>query len=211
MRQEMDQGNLVSSVKIDKLMWAVYPHGVFPWTATFHWALNPRFKDTIPCMHGLVLNIPFIRDMAGWCGTTSVSEADMTAALDKTGRIMMCPDGIAGMAMKGRELKKRRGFLRIAKNTDTHVVPVWIPEERSYYRMWMPLGRTLEPWLRYPIPLFVWGMLLFPLMPRMLQTRIYVGNPIHMNGVKSVDQGYVEFYQAISDLQEQADKEAVQK
>jgi hypothetical protein len=217
MKREMSEvkvagvSGIAGGAPLNKLMWAVYPHGIFPWTAIFHWALNPRFKDTIPCMHGLVMKIPLIRDMAGWCGATSVSSDDMITALNTTGRVIMCPDGIAGMAMKGRELKKRRGFLRIAKETNTYVVPVWIPEERSYYRMWMPLGRTLEPWLRYPIPLFVWGMLLFPLMPRMIQTRIYVGSSIHMNATKSVEQGYIEFYQAIEDLQEQADKEAVAK
>ena len=111
--------------------------------------------------------------------------------------------------MKGRELKKRKGFLRLAKETNSQVVPVWIPEERSYYRIWMPLGHVLEPWLRYPIPLFIWGILFFPLLPRRVKTRIYVGTPIQIGAVKSVEQAYQEFYQAIEDLQEQADKEVV--
>lgn len=185
-------------------MWAIYPHGVFPWSAIFHWALNPRFKNTVPCMHGLVLKTPIVGDLAGWAGATSVSEKDMTDALQRTGRIVMCPEGIAGMANRGREVKKRRGFLSLAKKTGTHVVPIWIPEERSYYTMWLPFGRILEPWLRYPIPLFVWGRLLFPMMPKRVKTRIYVGAPISLGENKSVEQGYEEFYGAISDLQDQA-------
>lgn len=193
------------SFNYEKLMWTVYPHGILPWTAIFFWGVNPAFKKVIPCIHSTIFMIPLLREMAGWMGCTTVSEQDIKCGLWETGRIVMAPGGIADIANEGNDIKKRRGFLRVAKEAGAHVVPVWIPEERSYYRMWMPLGRSLEKWLRYPVPMFIWGMTLMPLLPKRVKTRIFVGDPIYMKD-RDIEKGYEMYYKAIKQLQEQARK-----
>lgn len=200
-----DDRRASGSASHQKLMWTVYPHGILPWTAIFFWGVNPAFKKVVPCIHSTIFLIPLLREMAGWMGCTTVSEKDIKTGLENTGRIVMAPGGIADIANEGNEVKKRRGFLRVAKEEGASVVPVWIPEERSYYRMWMPMGRTLERWLRYPVPMFIWGMTLMPLLPRRVRTRIFVGDPISMVGL-DIEQGYKLYYEAIEKLQKQADK-----
>jgi len=183
-----------------KIMWTVNPHGIFPWTAIFYWGLNPKYEYVVPCIHSSIFLIPLIRDMAGWIGCTSVKREDIEIALKKTGRIVMAPGGIADIANTGNTVKKRYGFLRLAKRTGSCVVPIWIPEERSYYRMWLPFGRSLERFFRYPIPMFMWGSLFLPFLPKKIQTRIYAGDPISLENI-SVEKGYELYYKSISELQ----------
>lgn len=189
-----------SANKYKKLMWTVYPHGILPWTAIFFWGLNPKFKSVIPCIHSSIFMIPLIRDMAGWMGCTTVDKQDMITALNNSGRIVMAPGGIADIAAKGNDVVKRMGFLKLAKETGACVVPIWIPEERSYYSMWLPLGRTLESFLCYPFPMFTWGLFWLPFIPKKIKTRILVGDPIQLKDI-SVKQAYTLYYKAIVDLQ----------
>lgn len=119
----------------------------------------------------------------------------------------MAPGGIADIANTGNVVTKRYGFLKLAKQTCTPVVPVWIPEERSYYSMWLPMGRVLERWLSYPVPMFIWGSRFFPLMPKRIATRIFVGDAIHMNETTDLDVAHAAFYSSIAKLQQLADEQ----
>lgn len=84
--KEMKPSSFEDGCKAKKVIWAVYPHGILPWTAIFFWGLNPAFDDVVPCIHGMMFKIPLIREMAGWMGCTSVDSKDMLNALQTHGK-----------------------------------------------------------------------------------------------------------------------------
>ena len=165
-------------------MWAVYPHGVFPWTPIFYWGLNPAFNSLLPCIHSGVFMIPLLRDLAGWMGCISANKRDIINALENGNSVLITPGGLQDIQYKYNKIKKRRGFLKIAKETKTSVVPVWIDGERQHYSY------------------FIWGNSYLPFLPKKIQTRIIIGEPISLKNI-SVEEGYDLYYSAISKLQNQ--------
>lgn len=175
-----------------KVMYAIYPHGTLPVSTFFYFCTNgPEFPDTITCIHSAVFKIPLLSDIAQWLNCTTVSKHDIVTALNSTGSIAINPGGIQDIAFTDTStVCKRYGFLRIAKEEKCLVVPIWIPQERSFFSVWMPLGRTLEPYLGYPFPLFIW-----PLFPRRIKSTIRVGNAIDFSSKNiSVEDAYNQFY-----------------
>lgn len=127
------------------------------------------------------------------------------SALHDDGRIYMCPGGVADIENTGDNIKRRRGFLRVARETRSHVVPVWCPEERSYYSHWLPLGKTLKEWLFFPIPMIIVGRWWCPLVPRPPKvSRVFVGEPIAWDDEHQEER----FWHQMIELQLAANKES---
>lgn len=187
-----------------KYVWAIYPHGHYSLTALFYWALNPNFTSTRPAVHSALFFLPGIGSVMGWLGAVGVSRAEMTRSLNDGQSLVMCPGGVADIANTGNEVKRRSGFVRIAQDTGACVVPVWCPDERSYYRHWLPLGRLTEALFSFPVPLFIFGRWWCPLLPRATpQSRIYVGKPVDCRE-GSFEDNLAEYWACIAQLQEQA-------
>lgn len=200
--------NKLARTEKRKVMYAIYPHGHFSITAVFLFGLNPALEHITGCVHSLLFWLPVIGSLVGWLGCTSVTEEDMVNALNKNGRgrIFMCPGGVADMANTGKEVKKRRGFLRVAKSTNTIVIPIWCPEERSYYRQWLPFGTVLQRYLFFPVPMFLWGCWWCPILPRMVgKSRVIMGKPITWKREdgedQTLEQGEDHFWKEIESMQ----------
>jgi 1-acyl-sn-glycerol-3-phosphate acyltransferase len=186
-----------------RVMWATYPHGYLAVTSSLWWAGNPAFKRCRGAVHSGIFCLPIVGAMARWANAVNVSEAGIKSAFEDGDSVIICPGGVLDAANLGNVVKKRRGFLRIARELDVPVVPVWYPDCRQYYSQWLPLGRTMERWFKLPFPLFVWGKWWCPLMPRLpKESRIYVGEPI----VLGIDDDY-RYWDALEALQKQADSE----
>lgn len=186
-----------------RIIWAIYPHGHFSLTAAFLWGTDPKLSHTVGAVHSVLFWLPFVGSLVGWLGCTTVSETDMKRVLTTgTGRLFMCPGGVADASNTGSTVKKRRGFLRVARETGAVVVPVWAPQERSYYRQWLPLGRTLEKWLFFPVPMFIWGRWWCPLLPRHVEASpVLLGEPIDWEGGRTLEEGERLYWERLSKLQ----------
>lgn len=164
------------------VIWAVYPHGSYPITPTFFWALNPRFYgNTSVAIHNFVFYVPVMRSLMYWVGGIRTDESAIRNQLQNGKSVCLCPGGVTEIAKSRNTIHKRTGFLRIAYETKTPVIPVWCPDERSYYNQWRPLGNWLERWLGYPYPLVPLGRWWSPLVPKpFARSRIRVGKPLHV-------------------------------
>jgi len=173
------KGTLPDNVK-GRVIYAIYPHGHFSLTAIFYWALNPKFANARAAIHSAIFYLPVVGSLVRWIGAISVDEDEMCRTLETQNTpIFMCPGGVSEIELTGLDVIHRRGFLRVAHKTQSIVVPVWCPDERSYYQQYLPLGRTFSNLFFFPVPLFLWGLWWCPLLPRRLEhSRILVGNGI---------------------------------
>jgi hypothetical protein len=188
-----------------RYIWAVYPHGAYSLTALFHWALNPDFAWTRGAIHSALFYVPFLGSIMGWIGAISVTREEMETTLGCGHSLVMCPGGVADIANTGNDIKHRRGFMSVAQKTGAIVMPVWCPDERGYYRQWLPLGRLTERFLGFPVPLFIYGRWWCPLLPLASeQSRIYVGTPIDC-GQGTLEENISAFRAQIAELQRQAE------
>jgi hypothetical protein len=204
-----------------KLLFAIYPHGHFSLTAAFFFGLDPDLAHITGCVHSVLFWLPVVGSLVGWLGCTTVTESDMKAALNKKGggRIFMCPGGVADMANTGNTVKKREGFLRVARDTATTVIPVWCPQERTYYQQWLPFGTRLQKYLFFPVPMFLWGRWWCPLMPRYVEkSRVILGAPIRWTDTQgqkdeliSLKEGSKRFWKEIENMQDELDAKACSK
>lgn len=159
------------------VIYAIYPHGHFSLTALFYFALNPQFEHCTAAVHSIIFYTPVFGSLARWLGAIGVTEREMLDTLKAGRSIYMCPGGVADIVNTGTTIKKRSGFLRIARQAGVKVVPIWCPDERSYYTHWTPLGFSLERFFHFPIPMLIWGRWWCPVLPHSVaQSRIRVGN-----------------------------------
>lgn len=193
-----------------RVIWGVYPHGHFSLTHVFHFIVNPKFADLVPAVHSILFYLPFIGSLVGWLGAIPVEEEKMKDVLRSRGSIIMAPGGISDSYLYYHKIKRHYGFLRIACEMGVPVIPVWCPEERSYYDQWLPLGWTLEKYLFFPIPIFIWGR--YGVLPKLpSKSRVYIGNPIvfkdeNWNVLMSLEDGQAKYWSEITRLQQLAER-----
>ena len=134
--------------------------------------------------------IPLFSSFVNWIGAIGVTRKEITDALNDGCELYMYPGGVADMSYEGNEYKKRKGFLEIAQETKSTIIPVWCPDERSYYTQWLPLGRCLEWFFEFPIPMFICGKWWCPLLPKSVtRSRIMIGKPIEWNS-ETIEQDF---------------------
>lgn len=186
-----------------KFIYAIYPHGHFSLTTGFFWGLNPKFKKARAAIHSAIFYLPFFGSFARWIGAIEVTEKSMTDTLKKNIPIYMCPGGVSEIEKTGLDIVYRKGFLRVAHKTDSTVIPVWCPDERSYYTQYLPLGYTLSSILSFPIPMFLWGVSWCPLLPKYLgrKSRILVGKHIETTN-KKLNEVEDDFWEELTRLQQ---------
>lgn len=147
-------------------LYAIYPHGHFAITPLVYFALNPRFGDAKAAVHSALFWIPVFGTLVRWIGAIGVSREAMLRELSCGRSIYMTPGGLADIARTGLDVRERSGFLEVARAARARVVPIWCPQERSYYDQWLPLGRALEGLFYFPVPLLLWGAWWFPFLPK---------------------------------------------
>lgn len=189
-----------------RVIWATYPHGHLALAASLWFLGNPLFGGRCKgAIHDGVFYVPVLGALFRWGRAISVSESAIRGALGEGNSVIMCSGGVLDAANTGNTVKRRRGFLRIARELRVPVVPVWFADSRSYYSQWLPLGRSMERWFGLPFPLFVWGRWWCPLLPRLpAESRIYVGKPV-MWPENATEEHDALYWDALEALQRQAD------
>jgi hypothetical protein len=178
------------------VLWALHPHGTVSYTAVFFFVLNHDTAHIRPAVHSGGFYTPFFAVLCAWFECIHVSREGITEALQKGEQVFLSPGGLLESCYTGDEYVKRDGFLKIAMETGALVIPVWFPEERAYFKQWLPLGHSLVPWLAMPFPFFVWGKNWCPLLPRtheITESRIMVGTAIDPTKCESIDALKAEF------------------
>lgn len=186
------------------VIYAIYPHGHYAITPTIYWGLNGKFSGrVVGAVHTILFYMPLLGTVVGWTGAVGATEKEIRTALDSGKSVAMTPGGVADITNRGHVVTRRSGFIRLAHATKTPIVPIWCPQERSYYNHWSPLGDLLKPLFGFPIPTIIYGRWWCPVLPRYVASpaTIRVGKPLNWDHGQSVDVMSLDFYKSLGMLQ----------
>ena len=109
------------------------------------------------------------------------------------------PGGLREVALtdhKMLDIYPRMGFLRLAWESDAHVIPVYAQGENRVFKTvtWFPkLRNFLISVIMYPFPTYVIG-------PRREKIRMIIGSPINPKDFNSIEEFYHQFYSEFATL-----------
>jgi len=182
-----------------------YPHGVITMSV---WA-NVLSDDTSNDMRVATLNsnfyVPILRELVLCFGFISANRGSIVHCLQKTHKSVMLMAGgaqEAPLVKRGIVLDKRKGFVKIAIETGTPIVPVYTFGERDVYNVYTPpkgsllkgIQKLFRKVTRGTIPYF-WGRLwIFPRRVKMVT--VYGDDPIiiEKNHIGNVTQESIDLY-----------------
>lgn len=165
---------------------AAEPHSVFPLGIV---VLTPQsgvlpVKKLRALATSAVFWTPGVRHIWTWLGVAPVSKKSFTQFLQKGISCIVVPGGVQECLYleKGREvvfLKKRFGFIKIAIETGSPLVPTYCFGQSNTYKWWKPKGKWYDQISRRIgfTPLIFWGRFGGP-VPFRSPMHYVVGKPI---------------------------------
>lgn len=199
-------------------IFAMAPHGAIPIGAAVfgpqiaRWpAIASRLRVGV---HSALFSIPILRDFYLAFGAVDASRATLLHQLTAQRRsVMLLPGGVREQLLvcapgtEGVVLRDRRGFVRLALETGSHLVPVVVFGERQAYRLndgWtLALSRLIKRYtgIGLPLPRGRWWTLMWLPTP----ITIVCGRPIPVARTEApspaaVDSLHAAFVAALTDL-----------
>ncbi|KAH9599488.1 Diacylglycerol acyltransferase [Trypanosoma melophagium] len=179
-----------------------HPHGIHGFGAISKFTLNNTASDLLPgiCIHTQTLKmnfyVPFWRELTCLSGSGDAS-ADCIRRTLRSGpgeSVLLIVGGakeslLAKPNTNELTLQRRKGFVRIALQEGTPLVPVYAFGENDVYRiprmaesrLWKRIERTLRKYTTFAIPIFVgrgWFNYGFGILPHRRPIVVVVGAPL---------------------------------
>lgn len=210
-----DEDDLVRHSKMNKaLIFAFNPHDMLPFPViAFNTALNRLpgkiGKECAGLMTGAIFNIPLLRHVYSWVRGLPVDKKTFLGRLHKGESFAFSPGGVQEVLMldpkKPKEvvlyLEKRKGFIKLALQTGSPLVPVFCFGLDGSYRYYVPRGSLTEKLSRSIgfAPIFYWGRFCIPFgIPYPQKINVVIGKAIDVpkEGEK-VTQESIDKYHAL--------------
>lgn len=190
------------------------PHSVLPLGMCLFTQLA---QDTPPPLRGFVMGTstvflaPVMRHMCWWLGLRPVSRKEILNTLRRGVSCALCPGGVQEVLymQEGKEvvfLRKRRGFVRLALQTGSPLVPVFAFGQTPHYtysRPFIDWPKKVVPTSAHPIsrlarqigylPMVAWGWM-GTAMPRRVPMHVVVGPPLKVPHVEDPPPAMVDDY-----------------
>ena len=145
------------------------PHGLmaFSWFFHFSYCLSKWPEETsrpLLAVHSLLFRIPFAREILEANRCIEASEEEIQKALEKGHSVAIVIGGVEEMNYSGEKrvkliLKKRKGYIRIAKQRGIPIVPLYAEGENELFQkepsfLWKKFSDLLYKVtkLQYPLP-----------------------------------------------------------
>ena len=204
------------------ILFAMEPHDLLPYSAfTFSRFLGripgPAGNDVKCLMTSAIFHLPFIRQIYTYVGGESVGKATFRTLLQNKQSCVMFPGGVQEVLyMEDPKheilcyLKKRKGFIRLALETGTPIVPAFTFHLDGSYTFWTLNNQLFSSISRFIgfAPIFFFGRWYIPIgIPNPQKLHVVIGKPIHIpcegrNSVKpeSVDKYHQLYIQQLEAL-----------
>ncbi|OQS07574.1 diacylglycerol O-acyltransferase [Thraustotheca clavata] len=209
----------------DTYIMGFHPHGIYPLTVMWL-QLTEEWRNLFPGVFAHPLSasvvhyIPLLRDAIQLFGAREVARSTFKASLDANQSVMLVPGGQAEMLHSKSNVKqirvytKHKGFLRLALEHGTPVVPVLSYQEGEILdNVEAP---AMQNWFvkhfAVPCPFFPNGVCYLPI-PRHIPMTVAVGAPISVEKIEKpsaadVDALHKVYFDALRTLFETNKQEA---
>lgn len=203
---EDEEGLLKYSGKA--IIYAFSPHDMLPFGI---FSFNPILNripggSTMHClMTSAIFNIPFLKQVYTWMKGKPVDKKTFVARLHKNKSFIFCPGGVQEVILLDPRkpddlvlfLQNRKGFIKLALQTGSPIVPVFGFHLDGTFGYWFPRGAWIERLSRAIgfLPLFYWGRFRIPFgIPYPKKLTIVVGSPIDIPKTDEITNEKIDEY-----------------
>ena len=169
--QESFRLNDVEKLPKTNALFICFPHGLLghSWLLHFCYQIS-TWPHPIPrpflAVHSIFFRIPFLKDVAELFHCIEAKEDIIASYLKKGHSVAILVGGVQEMLYNGSQpikliVKKRKGYIRIAKSCQVPIVPMFTVGENELFpnETWWPwktLSDLVFKWTHIPLPLPSW-------------------------------------------------------